>query len=117
MESAWLQGFSQGRLELLPYLPLRFRRFFRECFVADPDTRSYQSAGAMRLALRELAVRVEWIRVHREGAVVCFEGHELSPDGYRTGITYEAEVLHRPRKGNYVPRVRKATVDATPRAL
>lgn len=102
--------------DLLPYLPLRFRRFFRECFLADPDARSYQSAGAMRLALRELAVRVEWVRVQRAGSVVCFEGYELSPDGHRTGVTYEADVLHRPRKGDYVPRVRKATAGGTPRA-
>jgi len=74
----------------------------------------------MRLALRELAVRVEWLRVQRNECIVCFEGHELTRDGHRTGVTYEADVRLLPRKKVHVPRLRKALAGGTlrtPRGL
>jgi serine/threonine protein kinase len=103
--------------ERLPYLPLRFRRFFRSCFVADPNRREYASAASMRSALRDLSVRVEWVRVRREQSVVCFEGHQVSADGHRTGVTYEAAVVHKPRKDEYVARLKKAGVAGGLRTL
>lgn len=103
--------------ERLPYLPLRFRAFFRDCFIADPAERPYRSAAAMRSALRELSVGVEWVRVRRDGKVVCFEGHELSADGHQTGITYEASVVERPRKGDFTPVIKKAAAGGELRRL
>lgn len=101
----------------LPHLPLRFRGFFRGAFVADPGARTYATAAAMRHALRDLAVRVEWVQFRKPGCVVCFEGHALTSDGHRNGTTYEAYIVHRPRKGDFVPVVKKAPPGQDPRRL
>jgi serine/threonine protein kinase len=103
--------------EGLPYLPLRFRSFFRGSLVADPAQRASSTAAEMRNELRELSVCVEWVRVRREGCVVCFEGHALSRDARRAGITYEATVVERPRKRDFVPEVKKALPEQPLRRL
>lgn len=103
--------------ERLPYLPLRFRQFFRGAFVADPGGRAYATAAAMRNALRDLSVRVEWVQFKKQGCVVCFEGHELTADGHRNGTIYEATIVERPRKGDFVPVVKKARRDQALRRL
>jgi serine/threonine protein kinase len=103
--------------ERLPYLPLRFRTFFRECFVAAPEDRLYSSAATMRAALRELAVHVEWTRVSRSGALVCFEGHEIATDGHQTGVLYQATAVERVRAGDFVAQISKCPVDGAFRRL
>jgi len=103
--------------EHLPFLPLRFRTFFRDCFIADSAERPYRSAAAMRSALRELSIAVEWVRARRAGSVVCFEGHELSADGHQTGVIYEASVIERSRKGDFVPLIKKAAAGGELRRL
>jgi len=92
----------------MPFLPLRFRSFFRGAFVAEPGGRAYTTAARMRNALSDLAVRVEWAPFRKHGCVVCFEGFELTDDGHRNGTTYEASIIERPRKGDYVPVVKRA---------
>ena len=92
----------------LPFLPLRFREFFRGVFVAAPAGRAYVTAAGMHNALRDLSVHVEWVKVRKQECVVCFEGHELAADGHRNGTTYEANIVERPRKGDDVPVVKRA---------
>ncbi len=103
--------------ERLPFLPMRFRRFFRNCFIADPAERPYQLAASMRAALRDLTVRVEWVRFRQQGAVFCFEGHEVSPDGHRSGVTYRASVVERPRKGDFLAEIKRASHNGSLRRL
>jgi serine/threonine protein kinase len=103
--------------DIQPFLPLRFRQFFRRCFVADPAQRPWRSAGEMRSALGELSVCVEWCKMRRSTAVVLYEGHEISRDAHRTGVTFEASITARPRKRDYVAQVRKAPAGGTPRNL
>ena len=52
--------------ERLPYLPLRFRNFFRGSLESDAAQRSYATVAAMRNELRELGVCVEWARIKRD---------------------------------------------------
>jgi serine/threonine protein kinase len=87
--------------EIRPFLPLRFRSFFRRCFVADPDARAFNSPARMRGGLGDLAVHAEWISYRKEGYEIFFEGHKLSADGHRTGTLYEATIRHRPVKRDY----------------
>jgi hypothetical protein len=94
--------------ERLPYLPLRFRSFFRGCFVPDPRDRAFPTAAAMRAALRELAVKVEWVRVAKDWAIVRYEGYAVTGDGNQTGVMYEASVVERPRKRDFVAEIKKA---------
>jgi serine/threonine protein kinase len=101
----------------LPHLPLRFRQFFRHAFTPNPQERAYTSAATMRHALRDLAVRVEWAKLKKHGCVVCFEGYELTSDGHRNGTTYEASIVERPRRGDFVPVVKKAPADQGLRRL
>ena len=51
-----------------PFLPLRFREFFRGAFVAAPAGRAYVTAAGMRNALRDLSVHVEWVKVRKQDA-------------------------------------------------
>jgi serine/threonine protein kinase len=92
----------------LPYLPLRFRTFFRSVFIPDPAQRGYSTAAEMRGALGDLSVCVEWVKVRKEDRVVCYEGHALAGDSRRMGTTYEASVVERKRKKDFVPEVKKA---------
>jgi serine/threonine protein kinase len=103
---------------VLPYLPQSFRGFFRRAFEIDPTKRAWTKAGAMRGALGDLSSCVEWVRFRRDDCELCFEGHELTPDAHRTGVTYEATVTYRPRKIEYVPIIKKAAATGqTPRRL
>lgn len=103
--------------ELLPYLPLRFRTFFRNALAVDPASRKFGDAGAMRNALTELAVRVEWETLHDEDCPVCFEGHELTQDARRNGTIYRATVTARKRKSDFVPEVKKTVAGQSARRL
>ena len=51
------------------------------------------------------------------GTVVCYEGHELSADGHQTGVIYEASVVERPRKCDFVPLIKKAPAGGELRRL
>ncbi len=93
--------------ERLPFLPLRFRSFFRSAFAAEPAKRGFATAAAMRNALAELPVRVEWVRVKHDDSVVCFEGHEVASDARRTGTTFDATIIERPRKHDFLPEIKK----------
>ena len=92
----------------LPFLPLRFRTFFRDAFISVPAQRAYTTAAEMRGALAELSVCVEWVKMRKHDCVVCFEGHAVARDGRRTGTTYEATIVERKRKGDFVPVVKRA---------
>jgi hypothetical protein len=95
--------------DILPYLPLRFRQFFRGAFNVDPARRPYSTAASMRNELKHLAARVEWVRMRRAGCVVCFEGHEVTGEGVRTGVVYEAAVIERPQLGRFEPHIKRAS--------
>lgn len=103
--------------DMHPYLPLRFRTFFRDAFASDPAERKFADAAAMRNALTDLSVCVEWARLHDEDCAACFEGHELTRDARRNGTTYRATIVARKRKGDFVPEVKRAHVGQAPRRL
>lgn len=102
--------------DLLPFLPLRYRSFFRDCFAVDPADRRFATAGSMRSALAQLSARVEWIRVGTTDKVVCYEGHALTPDGYRNGTAYQASISE-DRNERYTAQVSKKQPNGRMRRL
>jgi eukaryotic-like serine/threonine-protein kinase len=93
--------------QLRPYLPLRVRSLFRQCFVADPNVRSITTADGMRLAVADLDVRAEWIQWAREGYLYYWEGFQVA-GGRRTGVRYSATVSERPRLNCCEAEVKRA---------
>jgi serine/threonine protein kinase len=102
---------------LRPYLPLRFRRYFERCFEVEPTARAFDSAAAMRGGLADLVIRAEWVPYRRDGLEIFYEGHELSADGHRTGVRFEASIKHRPRKNKYEAVIARSSSGGTPRRL
>lgn len=104
-------------LALRPYLPRRFRTFFRDAFVPDPTARLLGTAGGLKQALADIPVRCEWVQLAVEGRVESWEGHEVSAAGARTGVTYVAWVERRPRLGVAEARLTRQQPDRRAQAL
>lgn len=97
-----------------PYLPMKYRRFFERAFAPNPAAR-FECAAEMRRALKDLSVRVEWVRLHTP-PVITFEGHEIRPDGSFTGLRFKATV-RAAKNGRWMARVDKARQNGTYRKL
>jgi serine/threonine protein kinase len=120
-EDAVIERIGAGHFSppdaICPYLPIRFRRFFEACFKVDPNERGHSSAAALRLGLSDLTIRAEWLRCERDGVDVLFEGHELTDDMRRTGLTYEATIRERPRKGDFEAVITRRPRGGRPRRM
>lgn len=90
-----------------PYLPLRVRNFFAQCFNPNQGARELTTADAMRLTLPSLSIRVDWIQWKKEGYVSFWEGFEVV-SGRRTGVRYQATVRDRPRLGHFEAEVKRS---------
>jgi eukaryotic-like serine/threonine-protein kinase len=106
--AARIAGAQYGHPDQLrPYLPLRVRNFFRQCFVSDPDDRAITTADGMRRAIADLDVHAEWIRWARPGYLYYWEGFQVA-GGQRTRVQYSATVRQRPRLNCWESEVKRA---------
>jgi serine/threonine protein kinase len=96
--------------EVRPYLPLRVRNFFRDCFGTDPSRRAATSAGGMRRLLPELEIQAEWVQWRRSGFLAFWEGFQVE-GGRKTGVRYAATIRERPRLNAWEAEVKRANPD------
>jgi serine/threonine protein kinase len=95
-------------LQRRPYLPRRFRSFFRAAFGPEVGLRSLRTAAEMKRALAEIPVRCEWVRFREPGTIEVWEGHEVGLDGVQTGVRYRAWLEARPRLGRVEPKLTRS---------
>ena len=93
-----------------PYLPLRVRNFFRECFEADAASRAVTSADGMRRLLPDLEIHAEWLQWNKPGFASFWEGFQVE-GGRKTGVRYTASVCERPRLKLWEAQVKRASPD------